>query len=100
GVGRMIGNRPVVDKLVRCRIEATQAVLLANPYTAASIWINGDNVVRTQAVGIIRAVPVALEMSGALIESNKTAASATNPEITCGIFVNATNISASTDHAL
>ena len=67
---------------------------------AVSVSIDRDNVIRKQAVGIIRVVPVMLETPGAFIEPIKTAAPATHPEITRCIFVNGINVSALTERIL
>ena len=64
---------------------------------AVSVSIDRENVIRKQAVGIIRVVPVMLEATGAFIEPIKAAASAADPEIARCIFVNAINVSAFTE---
>src|ERR1700751_2938938 len=61
---------------------------------------NGVNVIRNQAVGITGVVRVMLEMPSTFIEPHKTGPSATDPEITRWIFVNATNVRAFTDPLL
>ena len=91
---RIIGNRPVVGKTVRGWIEAAYTALLAYPYLPVSVSINRINVVENQAVRIVRVVPVMLEMTCSFIKPIKTAAAATDPEITRGIFVNAVDVSA------
>ena len=67
---------------------------------AVSVSIDRVNVIGNQAVGIIRVVPVMLETPSAFIEPNKTAAPATDPEITRCIFVNAINVGAFTERIL
>ena len=89
-------NRPVIGEAVRRGIEAAYTILLAYPYWAVSVSIDRVNVIRNQAVGIIRVVPVMLEAPGAFIEPNKTAVPATHPHKTGRIFVNALNVFAVT----
>ena len=96
----LAGNRPVVGKPVRRWIEAAYTVLPAHPHVAASVSIDRDNVVRNQAVGIIRVVPVMLETPSAFIEPIKTAAAAAHPEITRCIFVRCIYVSAFTERIL
>ena len=59
-----------------------------------SISIDAENVIRWQAVGIIRVVPVMFELPSAFIEPVKTATPATQPEIAACIFVNAIDVRA------
>src|SRR6476660_8483957 len=98
--GRIIWNGPVVDKPVRRWIQSAYTVLLAHPHVAVSVSIDRINVIRNQAVGIIRVVPIMLKTPSAFIEPNKTAAPATHPEITRCIFVNASNGRAFTQRIL
>jgi hypothetical protein len=46
---------------------------------AVSVSIDRENVIRKQAVGVIRVVPVMLETTGVFIEPIKTAAPAADP---------------------
>jgi hypothetical protein len=63
---------------------------------AVSVSIDRVNVIRNQAVGIIRVVPVMLEAPGEFFEPNKAAVPATHPHKTRRIFVNALNVFAVT----
>ena len=58
---------------------------------------DGVDVIGNQAVGIIGVVPVMLETPRAFIEPHKTGASATDPEITRCIFVDAIDVRAFTE---
>ena len=86
--------RTIVCKLPRDRINTGYAVLLSYPYVATPISRDRVNVVRKQAVGIIRVVPIMLELSTAFIESIEPATPSSQPEITACIFVNAINVTA------
>ena len=78
-------------------IEAAEAALLAHPHVTVPVAEDGVDIIRNQAVGIIRVVPVMFETPSSFIEPIKTAAPATHPEITRCIFVNAIYVSALTE---
>ena len=82
----------VVDEAVRRGIETADAALQAQPHLAAAVSVDRVDVVRNQAVGIPAVVPVMLEASGALVEPDQTAATPADPEITCGIPVDAVDV--------
>src|SRR4029077_7485773 len=97
---RAIGIGLVINKPFCRWIKAAYSVLLAYPHMAVSVSIDREDVIRPQAVGIIRVVSVMLEAPSALVEPIKTAGAATHPQITRRIFVNAIDVSAFTERIL
>ena len=98
--GRSRWPEPVVGKSIGCRIKAADAAKLSHPYVAARISIDADNVIRHQAVGNHRVVPVMRELATAFIEPVKSGAEATHPEITACISENAIHFTASAEPVL
>ena len=98
--GRSRWPEPVVGKSIGCRIKAANSAKLSHPYMAARISIDADYLIRHQAVGITRAVPVMLELATAFIEPVKSGAEAPHPEITACISENAIHFTASAERVL
>ena len=92
--------RLVVSKPVSSWIEPAYTGLPTHPYMAVAISIDRNNIVRNQAAGIIRGMPVMPKTPRPFIEPNKTAATAANPEITRRIFVKSIYIRALTEGIL
>src|SRR6187200_517405 len=102
-IGEAVGilrNRHVVDEAVRRGIEAADTSLETHPHLAASISIDRVDIVGDQAAGIALVVPVALEASGALVETVQTAATAADPEIARRISVDAIDVGSSIERVV
>ena len=63
--------------MLRHWIQTTDAVNMPHPNLSGAISIDAEDVIRSQAVGIIRVVPVVFELPRALVEPVKTATPAT-----------------------